>query len=93
MAILYQHRPAPQIRSTLAVFFVVGAALSLAGMGVAGALEWTPFLLALALTPCLLLGNGLARRLGRRLAHHHIRSWVLAVCASSAVVLLVRSLI
>ena len=39
MAILYQDRPPRQIRTTLAVYFMVGAALSLAGLGLAGQLE------------------------------------------------------
>jgi hypothetical protein len=33
IAILYQHRPPRQIRTTMAVYFTVGAALSLAGSG------------------------------------------------------------
>ena len=35
-ALLYQHRPAQQIRTTMAVYFLIGAALSLVGLVIAG---------------------------------------------------------
>lgn len=93
LAVLYQHRSPVQIRSTLAVYFVVGAALSLTGLGIAGALVWRDLALAGLLAPCLLIGLELSRRLQRRLHGRHIRNGVLLVCAVSAVSLLVRSLV
>ena len=39
MALLYQHRSPQQIRSTLAVLFTVGAAMSLVGIWLGGHLE------------------------------------------------------
>ena len=93
LAVLYQHRSPVQIRSTLAVYFVVGAALSLIGLGIADALVWRDLALAGVLVPCLLIGLELSRRLQRRVPSRHIRNGVLLVCAVSAVSLLVRSLI
>lgn len=92
MAVLLQHRSPLQIRTTLAVYFLLGAALSLAGLAVTGSLEWPTFLLAMLLVPCLVLGFALSRLLHRFLPREHVRPAVLAVCAASAAVLLVRSL-
>ncbi len=93
MAILYQHRPPTQIRSTLGVFFVVGAALSLVGLGLAGRLEAETFLLAVTLVPALVLGFAISRVVGRRVPAHAIRIGVLTVSGLSAVAVLVRSLL
>jgi len=93
MAILYQDRPPRQIRTTLAVYFMVGAGLSLAGLGLAGQLEAHDALLAAALAPVLPIGAFLGRALRPRLPEARVRGVVLAVCASSAVVLATKSLV
>ncbi len=93
MAILYQHRPPPQIRSTLGLFFVIGAALSLVGLGVVGRLEPATFLLAMTMVPALVLGFLISRVVGRRVPAHRIRVGVLVVSGLSAGVVLVRSLL
>lgn len=92
MALLYQHRAPRQIRSTLAVYFVFGAALSLIGLAVAGSLEVRELLLSLLFAPCLVAGSAVSVVLRRRVDPGHIRYGVLAVCGASALVLLVRSL-
>ena len=91
VALLYQHRPPEQIRSTLAVLFTVGAAMSLVGIWVGGHLEGRTLLLALVLTPCLVVGAWLGGRLQGAVPDRQIRYAVLAVCAASALVLLMRS--
>ena len=92
MAILYQNRPPRQIRTTLAVYFMVGAALSLAGLALAGQLDLRRALLAACLAPVLPFGAALGHALRRRLPEHRVRGAVLLVCAASAVVLLAKSL-
>jgi uncharacterized membrane protein YfcA len=92
MAILFQHRPPHQIRSTLGVFFIIGAGMSLLGLGLAGELEPSAFLLAVSMVPALVLGFALSRVLVRRIPRHRIRTGVLIVSGLSAVVVLVRSL-
>lgn len=92
LALLYQHREPRQIRCTLAVYFVLGAVLSLAGLGIAGALETRELLLALLLVPCLVAGSAVSAVLRRRVDPGHLRYGVLTVCALSAVMLVVRSL-
>ena len=92
-ALLYQHRPAQQIRTTMAVYFLIGAALSLVGLVIAGYLDGTQLRSALELCPALLLGV-LAGSLSRRhLPAAVVRPAVLVVSAASATVLLVRSLV
>jgi uncharacterized membrane protein YfcA len=93
IALLLQHRSPRQLRSTLGVYFLVGAALSLLGLGLAGDLEPATALLAALLTPCLVVGFALARLLDRLLPRRHVRTGVLVVCAGSSLVLLVRSLL
>jgi uncharacterized protein len=93
MAILYQHRTAEQIRSTLAIYFLLGAGFSLVGLGITGSLEGSTFLLAMLLVPCLFLGFALSRLLKRLVAGHHIRGGVLLVCGLSSLVLLAKSLL
>jgi uncharacterized membrane protein YfcA len=93
VAILYQHRPPRQIRSTLAVLFTVGAAMSLVGLGLSGDLDAHVLPLALVLTPCLVVGAWAGNRLQGVVPDRQIRYAVLAVCAASAVVLLVRSIL
>lgn len=93
MAILLQHRPARQIRTTLAVYFLVGAGLSLAGLGLGGALHPQAFWVALLLSPCLVAGLVLARLTRDVLPAERVRTAILVVCSASALVLLLRSLL
>lgn len=92
-AILYQHRPPAQIRSTLAVLFSAGAAMSLAGIWLSGHLDTHVLVLVLCLTPSLVVGAWTGNRLQGVLPQRQLRYAVLAVCAASAIVLLVRSLL
>jgi uncharacterized protein len=92
-ALLYQHRPAQQIRTTMAVYFLIGAGLSLVGLVVAGDLTSAQLRAALELAPAMLLG-ALAGAVSRRwLPASLVRPALLVVSGLSALVLLVRSLL
>lgn len=93
MALLYQHRPGREIRSTLAVYFVAGALLSLAGLGLAGQVERHDVLIGVVLIPCLVLGTWAGTMMRTRLPEQRVRPAVLAICVASALVLLVRSVV
>ncbi len=93
MAILLQHRTPRQIRTTLAVYFLLGAAFSLTGLLLSGHLDLGVVLLALLLTPCLALGLLLARLLRGVVPRHQVRVAMLVVCGLSAATLLVRSVL
>ncbi len=92
VALLYQHRSPEQIRSTLAVLFTMGAAMSLFGIWLGGDFEEQTLLLALLLTPCLAIGAWIGASLHGVFPDRGIRYAVLGICAASALVLLVRSL-
>lgn len=93
LAILYQRRPPTQIRNTLAVYFIAGAAFSLIGLGLTGQLALRELILAALMVPLLFIGLALASVLARRLHPHRIRGAILIVCALSGASLVVRSLI
>ena len=92
IAILYQHRPAREIRTTMAVYFLVGALLSLAALLVVGDLSGDQVVAALVLLPFLALGAVLGTWTRRSLPTRVVRPAVLLVCAASSLVLLARSL-
>jgi hypothetical protein len=93
MAILLQHRPPRQIRCTLAVYFLFGASLSLLFLSLAGQVELSSLLLALGYIPCLVAGFALSGPLGRVVPSRYVRPIVLVLCAASALLLLVRSVV
>jgi uncharacterized membrane protein YfcA len=92
VALLYQHRSPAQIRNTLAVLFTVGGTMSLVGIWLGGRFEIRELLLALLLTPCLALGAWAGGHLRGLVPAERVRYAVLAVCAASALALLVRTL-
>jgi uncharacterized protein len=93
MALLFQHRRPSEVRPTLAVFFSVGVVMSLTALAATSALPPASLLVALGLLPCLVVGLWVGTRLRSSLPRERFRQVVLAVCAASAVVLLVRSLV
>jgi uncharacterized membrane protein YfcA len=93
LALLLQHRAPRQIRTTLAVYFLAGSLLSLAGLLVAGELTREELAFAATAVPALVVGFALSGPLRRRLPEHVVRPLVLLVSGASAVVLLVRSLV
>jgi uncharacterized protein len=91
IALLYQHGDPKVVRATMSVFFFVGVILSLGGLAIAGSLDREPSLLAVAMSPGVLVGYVVGRRT-RGLADGPVFRWgVLAVCTVSALVLLIRS--
>ncbi len=92
IAVLYQHQPARRIRSTLAVYFALGALFSLVALALTGDLTWHQTAVAAMLAPAVPLGLWLARVVRRTLDLSSIRAGVLLVCAASALLLILRSL-
>lgn len=93
VALLYQHRPPHQVRSTLAVIFVTGSAISLTGLGVSGELTLQELQVAAVLVPVLASGVALGTLLRSRLPLSVMRPALLGVSAISAVVLIVKSFV
>lgn len=92
-ALLYQHRPPRQIRTTMAVYFLIGAAISLAGLALSGELHRHQVAVAALLLPAVVLGVVVGAPLRRMLPTHRVRGAVLLVSGASALVLVVRSLL
>lgn len=92
IAIVYQHRPAREIRTTMAVYFLVGASLSLAALLVTGDLTRDQAVASATLVPFLALGAGLGALARRSIPARIVRPAVLLVSSASALVLLVKSL-
>ena len=92
-ALLYQHRPPAQIRSTMAVYFLIGAAISLVGLTISGDLERHQLAVAGLLVPALGLGVLVGVPLRRALPADRVRPAVLLVSAASSLALVLRSLV
>jgi uncharacterized membrane protein YfcA len=92
-ALLYQHRPPTQIRTTMAVYFLIGAAISLTGLTISGDLTRHQVAVAGLLLPAVGIGALAGVPLRRLLPPNVVRPAVLAVSAASALVLVVRSLL
>jgi uncharacterized protein len=92
IALLFQRERPEVVRATLSVFFFVGVLISLSGLALAGSLDRTASLLALALAPGVIVGFLVGSVSRDRIAGDTFRRAVLVVCTVSALALLVRSL-
>lgn len=84
LALLYQRHDGPVLRPTLAVCFLVGTAMSLPSLVLAGVMEWWHLRLAVVLLPGLFVGLALSRVVTRRLDGPKLRPLVLALAAAAA---------
>ena len=93
LALAYQKRTGSELRSTLAVSFVVGSIMSLVALAVAGKVEREHALFALALFPSLALGLFAASRLRGFLERGWLRPLVLAFAAISGIAAIAKGLL
>lgn len=93
MALVMAHRPSREVRGTLSFFFVVGSVMSVLLFWVQDALPRASVLLALGYLPILGLMMLAGHRAHRRIPREAFRRAVLVLCAASAVVLLVKSML
>jgi uncharacterized membrane protein YfcA len=92
LALIYQRAPGPAVRATLGAFLVLGSAISMAALLMAGQVDGRKLVAGLALVPFLLAGFGLSTPLRGVLDAQGLRVPVLLLCLVSAVTLIVRSL-
>jgi uncharacterized membrane protein YfcA len=92
IALLYQRGVPEVVRATMSVFFFVGVLISLIGLALSGSLGLEPTLLALTMSPGVLIGYVVGRRSRGVVDGPGFRRGVLVVCTVSALILLVRSL-
>ena len=93
MGLTYQHARPATLRATLSAFFAVGALASFIGLAIAGEVDRHRLGLALVILPGVPLGLLMSKPLIGRLPAERIRPLVLAVCAASALALLVDELL
>ena len=93
IALVYQRRSGPELRSTLAAYFLVGAAFSLLMLAVVGEFGMAELRLGLLLVPGMLLGYSASAVLARTLDRGYTRAAVLVFASVSSIVLLVRELL
>ncbi|URW84538.1 sulfite exporter TauE/SafE family protein [Alcaligenes sp. DN25] len=77
LALVYQHAPVATLRSTVALCFLVGEVISLAVLGISGALQWSHLSYAVLCLPALLLGMGLSSLVHHKLDQRRLRIGVL----------------
>jgi uncharacterized membrane protein YfcA len=88
LALVYQDRSGAELRSTLAISFVVGIVMSLVGLGLAGKVEGRHVVLALELLPGLLVGMWASEWVAKRLDERWLRPTVLMFAAVAGVVII-----
>jgi len=93
IALLYHRRPGPQLRSTLALAFLVALVLALAGLVIADRLRWEHFLVAAALVPALATGLLVSRTIARFLDRRWLGPAVLTFAAASGLAALLRAVV
>jgi uncharacterized membrane protein YfcA len=93
MALVYQRHTGAQLRATLALFFLIGAAFSLFVLYVAGQFGEEELRLGLLLLPGMLAGFALSRLAARVLDRGYTRVAVLAFASLASVALLVQQLV
>lgn len=92
LALVYQHRPAPVLRSTVAACFLVGEVISLVGLAVSGSVSSDQIRTALLLLPAVIVGALLSRLVHHRLDGRMMRYLILGFGLLSGAVLTVRAL-
>jgi uncharacterized membrane protein YfcA len=92
LALVYQHRPAPVLRSTVAACFLIGEVLSLGVLAIFGSIGHDQLRTAFLLLPAVLVGALLSRLVHHRLDGRVMRYLVLGFALVSGVVVTVQAL-
>lgn len=91
MALAYQHGSPATIRSTMAAYFVIGAALSIATLAWYGRFGREEVLASAVFLPPLFIGFWLSNFVVRRLQGERVRQIILALCAIASTILIAKS--
>ncbi|MGW4387511.1 sulfite exporter TauE/SafE family protein [Streptomyces sp. NBC_00063] len=91
LALVYQHRPPAELRSTVAACFLIGEVASLALLFATGKAEVTELGQAVVLLPAIAAGAWLSRLVHHRLDARRMRLFVLVFALVSGLVLMLRA--
>ena len=93
LAIVYSERPGPEMRSTIAVAFVLGFLLSFGALLAAGQVDRPDVALGLTLIPPLLLGLWVGTQIAGRVRAGWLRTAVLTFAALGGLTVILRAVI
>ena len=93
LAILLSGKDASQFRAALSAFFIFSSMIALAILGFAGLLTLKHVYISLMLLPSVILGYVVAGRLVGRVDKQKTRMLTLLLCAISATILTIKSMI
>ena len=85
LAMVYQHRPASELRSTVATCFLLGEMISLAVLAVSGKVSAEPLRVSFFVLPALILGGTLSTFIHHRIEGQLVRFLVLGFALLSGV--------
>jgi uncharacterized protein len=92
IAVLYQGRPGPEVRSTMGVIFAFGSALSLVALIPAGRLRWEHVVLGVLLLIPAAVGFAISTPLARFLEGRWFRPSLLVFAAAGGLMAVIRGL-
>ncbi|MBM6590718.1 sulfite exporter TauE/SafE family protein [Brevibacterium sp. RIT803] len=90
-ALAYQHSPGPELRSTVAVCFLVGEVISLIVLAISGQVSGPTMLFTVAMLPFLAIGSFLSRYVHHRLDGPVLRYIVLGFAIISGAIVIIQS--
>ncbi|MGO3894040.1 sulfite exporter TauE/SafE family protein, partial [Brevibacterium aurantiacum] len=90
-ALAYQHSPGPELRSTVAVCFLVGEVISLIVLAISGQVHGPAMLFTAAMLPFLALGSFLSKYVHHRLDGPVLRYIVLGFAIISGTIVIVQA--
>lgn len=93
LALVLQHEAPNRLRATLAVFFVVGTAMALGGLVIAGEMTGVQLRAGLLWLPFAVVGHFVAGPVRSRLPAVAVRRGVLTFCVVASVSVIVRTVI
>jgi uncharacterized protein len=91
LALVYQHRPAPVLRSTVAACFLIGEVISLVILAISDSISSDQLRMAVLLLPAVIVGALLSRLVHHRLDGRVMRYLVLGFALVSGTVVTVQA--
>lgn len=92
LALVYQHRPAAEMRATVALCFLVGEVISLIGLAIGGRFFGSELTLSLWLLPAVVVGVWVSSLVHRRVGGKGLRYGILVFALVSGVVVILSTL-
>lgn len=91
LALAYQHKSGPTLRSTVAVCFLVGEVISLIVLGISGQIDSKSLLISVVLLPFLAAGSFISKFVHHRLDGPLLRYVVLGFAIVSGIVVIIQA--